>query len=259
MTYRVGTVAYLNAKPLTWALERGQVPEIEAVPAVPSRLAELLLAGDLHAAIVSSVLALRQPELALLPAAGCIAADGPVQSVLLFSRVHIAQIRSVALDTSSLTSVALIRVLLEARYGLRPDYLHRPPDLAAMLAEADAALIIGDPGLAQHFRGTKDPPAYEVMDLGRVWREWTGLPFVFAAWVAPRELAEGELPALLERGRALSADAIPEIAGAEAARLGLPVEVCRHYLEQVIRYEFGAREQEGLTLFGDKLKELDLL
>ncbi|NUQ01898.1 MAG: menaquinone biosynthesis protein [Armatimonadetes bacterium] len=257
MSYRVGTVAYLNAKPLTWALEQRQVPGIEAVPAVPSKLGAMLLAGELDAAIVSSVVALRNPELVILPEAGCIAADGPVQSVLLFSRCHIQQIRTVALDTSSLTSVALTEILLRLRYGLSPAFRPMPPDLPAMLSEADAALLIGDPGLAQYFRGP-EAAAYDVLDLGRAWREWTGLPFVFAAWVGPRRMLHGELPFLLRRGRAQSAAAIPEIARREGARLGLPESVCRHYLEHSIRYDFGPRERQGYELFGRYLAELGL-
>jgi len=249
MTYRVGTVAYLNAKPLTWAIERGLVEGLQAVPAVPSELGRQLLGGQLDAAIVSSIVAIEHPELALLPAAGCIAADGPVQSVLLFSRVHFSQIRSVALDTSSLTSVALTRLLLERKYGCRPEYQTMPPNLPRMLDACDAALLIGDPSLAQYFQGTQHPPAYDVLDLGRAWQAWTGLPFVFAAWVAPRKLAEGELPQRLGQAREQSRQAIPEIAAAEAARLRLPVEVCEHYLQQVIRYEFGEREWDGFLLF----------
>lgn len=249
MTYRVGTVAYLNAKPLTWAIEKGLIDGLAAVPAVPSELGRQLLGGQLDAAIVSSIVAIEHPELALLPAAGCISADGPVQSVLLFSRVHFTQIRSVALDTSSLTSVALTKLLLERKYGCRPSYRPMAPDLNAMLSACDAALLIGDPSLAQYFQGTQHPPAYDVLDLGRAWQAWTGLPFVFAAWVAPRRLAEGDLPRLLGEARSRSRAAIGEIAAAEAARLKLPADVCEHYLREVIRYEFGDREWAGFLEF----------
>ena len=255
MTYRVGTVAYLNAKPLTWAIEQGQVEGLEAVPAVPSELGRLLLNHELDAAIVSSIVAIEHPDLALLPEAGCISADGPVQSVLLFSRVHFTQIRTVALDTSSLTSVALTKLLLEQKYGCSPDYRPMAPDLNVMLATCDAALLIGDPSLAQYFQGIAHPPAYDVLDLGRAWQSWTGLPFVFAAWVAPRQLAEDGLPRLLGVARERSREAIPEIAAAEAARLDLPVEVCEHYLREVIRYEFGEREWAGYREFERRWRE----
>ena len=258
MTYRVGTVAYLNAKPLTWALEQGWIAGAEARPAVPSALASRLLAGELDAAIVSSVLAVREPTLSILPTAGCISADGPAQSVLLFSRVHIEQIRSVALDASSLASVALCRVLLEQRYRAKPDYHSMPPSLPQMLAACDAALLIGDPGLAQYIRGASGLPAYDVLDLGRAWHEWTGLPFVFAAWVAPHELVDSPLPALLEESRRRLLAVLPTIAAAEAERISLPEPVCRHYLEHVIRYEFGPREQQGFALFAEYVRGMGL-
>lgn len=257
MTYRVGVIDYLNARPLTWAIEQGLVDGLSGVSAVPSQLAELLAGGQVQAAIVSSVVALREPGLALLPEAGCIAADGPVQSVLLFSKVHVAQIRTVALDRSSLSSVALVRVLLELHHGLRPEYRSMAPHLGEMLAEADAALLIGDPGLAQYSRDLQQTPVYDVLDLGREWREWTGLPFVFAAWIAPRSLADSPLPGLLRRARELSGPCLEDIVADAVRRLGIPAEVCRHYLTTAIRYEFGDREREGYELFGQYLRRLD--
>ncbi len=257
MSFRIGVVAYLNAKPLTWAIERGEIAGAEPVPAVPSELARQLLAGELDAAIVSSVLPLREPRLAVLGECGCIAADGPVQSVLLFTRVHVEQIRSVSLDRSSLASVALTRVLLERRYGLRPVYRTAAPELHAMLAESDAALIIGDPGLAQYTRGRQADAAYDVLDLGRLWREWTGLPFVFALWVAAPRVDRTALSGVLRQALVASQARVAEIAAAESARLALPEEVCRHYLEHIVRYEFGEREQRGWQRFGELVRELD--
>jgi chorismate dehydratase len=256
MQYRIGVVSYMNAKPLTWALEHGQVPGVEVVLDVPSKLADELRAGRLDAAMLSSVVALREPRFRILAGAGCLAADGPVQSVLLFSKVHIPQIRSVALDTSSITSVALTRILLEQLHGLRPTYDHHPPDLPAMLADHDAALMIGDPGLAQYFRGEDPLAAYDVLDLGRAWRDWTGLPFVFAAWLARDEVNDG-LEAILREARELSKRQVPAIAAAEAARLNLPEGVCRFYLDHVMRYDLGEREQAGLARFAELVRQLD--
>lgn len=251
MNLRLGVVEYLNAKPLTWALERGQVPGAQAVLEVPSALAARLRAGELDAALVSSVVALESPDLVLLPEAGCLASDGPVQSVLLFSRVHLEQVTSVALDRGSLTSVALTRILLELRYGCRPRYQTLPPDLAAMLAAADAALLIGDPGLSQYVRNAGEPGPYDLVDLGREWRDWTGLPFVFAAWIARPEVDRERLTAVLRESRRRSREQIAAIAAEAAPRLRLSPAVCRHYLEHVMRYELGAREQAGLDRFGE--------
>jgi chorismate dehydratase len=250
-------VSYLNAKPLTWALERGEVPGVEVVLDVPAVLAARLEAGELDAAMLSAVVCLRDPRYRLLPAGGCIAADGPVQSVLLFSRVHVGQIRSVALDASSLMAEALTRVLLRFHYGLEPQYRTMAPDIDAMLADADAALLIGDPGLAQYFHPDHPLSAYDVLDLGRAWRDWTGLPFVFAAWQSRTHESGGELEALLAEARRRSAAQIPAIAAAEARRLGLNEGICRFYLDHVIRYELGERERAGLSLFADHLRRLE--
>lgn len=255
MSFRVGTVEYLNAKPLTWALERGEIPDVEVVSDVPARLAGMLLDGKLDAALVSSVVAIEDPEVRLAPAAGCIAADGPVQSVLLFSKVHIDQVRRVALDASSLASAQLLRVILERRYGLRPDYVTLSPDLPAMLADNDAALLIGDPGLSQYLAGAPLPGLYDVYDLGREWHEWTGLPFVFAGWSVRADDRPTELVKLLIKGRERSLRRIPEIAEDAAARLGLTAEVCRHYLTNVVHYEFGERERQGYELFATYVLE----
>lgn len=256
MSFRVGVVAYLNAKPLTWAIEQGQVAGVEAVLDVPSALAERLRAGELDAALVSSIVALESDDLVLLPEAGCLAADGPVQSVLLFSRVHLDQVSSVALDASSLTSIALTRILLEQRYGRRPSYTTMAPDLPAMLRVADAALLIGDPGLSQHVRNAGEAAPYDMIDLGREWHDWTGLPFVFAAWIARPGVDRARLGALLRKARRRSRSQIPAISAEAAPRLQLPLAVCHHYLEHVMRYDFGPREQAGLARFGELWRQL---
>jgi chorismate dehydratase len=257
MSYRIGVVSYLNAKPLTWAIEQGWCQPLAMVLDVPSRLAGQLRAGELDAAMLSAVVSLREPDFQVLPAGGCIAADGPVQSVLLFSKVNLGQIRSVALDTSSLTGQALTKVLLGQRYGLAPEYHALPPNLEAMLAEHDAALLIGDPGLAHYFRDDSRLQAYDVLDLGRAWRDWTGLPFVFATWQSRHQAPGGELDQLLGEARRRSTAEIPQIAAWAARDLGLPEGVCRFYLEHVIRYELGSRERDGLALFGQYLARLE--
>jgi chorismate dehydratase len=124
-----------------------------------------------------------------------------------------------------------------------------------MLAEHDAALLIGDPGLAHYFAQAAPTRLFDAIDLAHAWHDWTGLPFVFAAWLARR--ADAALVGLLRAARLRSHAAIPEIAACEAARLDLPEDVCRYYLEEVIRYELGPREEAGLAQFAAYLAELD--
>jgi chorismate dehydratase len=256
----LGVVPYLNAKPLVYALEKSPREDVTLVSEVPSRLAALLKQGDLDAALLSSWVCLAEPDLEPVPGLA-IASEGPVQSIKLFTKVHLSQVRRVALDTSSLTSVALTRILFQERFGLTPEYLDHPPDLAAMLRAADAALLIGDPGLVQHFRATQglDTPIFDVLDLGRAWTDWTGLPFVFAVWTARREVLSTSLPDILHQAHQESMALLPEIAAAESHRLGLPGEVCEYYLRYVIRYDLGERERAGLQRFGELARKVGIL
>ena len=157
---RIGVVSYLNAKPLTWALEAGLIPGVEVVSDVPSALGAELRAGRLDAAMLSAVVHVQDPTFQVVPSAGCVSADGPVQSVLLFSRVPLERVDSVALDTSSLCAAALTRVLFRLAWGREVTYEPMAPHLASMLAAHDAALIIGDPGLARY--AAQDTGHYQI-------------------------------------------------------------------------------------------------
>lgn len=239
--FRVGSVPYLNARPLVEGLraERG----IEFVEDVPSRLARDLDADRLDAALVSSVEALRHPERVIVPGL-CIASLGPVLSVKVFAHGDAKAARRVALDGASLTAAALTRIA----YGLileRPDVEFVPvgiaPDpTAASTDRVDATLVIGDKALALDREGA---PAW---DLGEAWTQWTGLPFVWAVWLAKDAGTARQLHPILtaayERGRErldAFADARPDL-GAEHAR---------RYLHHVMRYRLEQAELEGLRRF----------
>jgi len=243
---RYGSVPYLNAKPLLdgLAAEVGPV-RLE----VPARLVELLAAGELDVALAPVVAAFEHPSLVVVPA-GAIATHGPVESVLLFARVPLAEARVVGLDTSSRTSAALVRVLFHARWGGSPRFVERAPDPDLTQLAEDAALLIGDPALAARWAG---PPP---VDLGEAWTAWTGLPFVFAAWLARDAAAAREaLPPLLraaERGRAH----LRQIAAAGAARLGLDPARAEAYLRHNLSFRFGAEERAGLLRFEALFRDL---
>src|SRR5262249_13870780 len=147
MILRIGTVPYLNAEPLVAALhDRERFPNVLLRSLVPSRLLAALLEGDLDAALVSAAGVLPERGLRILPA-GCVAARGEVRSIRVFSRVPLEQVRCLALDASSRSGVALARLVFRCRYDADPDCVTMPPDLDAMLARADAAVLIGDPAL----------------------------------------------------------------------------------------------------------------
>lgn len=238
---RYASVPYLNAKPLLAGLEDDAGPVRLEVPAVLTRLLE---SGEVDVALAPIVASFEMPTLTIVEA-GAIATKGAVGSVLLFSKVPPGEARTVALDTSSRTSVALTRVLYRFRWNASPRFVARAPDPDLTRLDADAALLIGDPALIARWAG---PPP---VDLGHEWCEWTGLPFVFAAWLARSpeiaRLATSPLRRAAERGQAR----IDDLAAAGAADLGIDRTVSEDYLRRHLSFAFGAREREAVDRFRD--------
>jgi predicted solute-binding protein len=210
---------------------------------VPSECARRLASGAADIGIVPSIELTRQ-DLEIIPGAG-IASHGAVRSILLVTRRPVAAIRTLAADEGSRTSVELARVVLDRRYGAAPEIFSHPPDLDAMLAAADAALLIGDSALRV------DPARVNhiVLDLGAEWTAMTGLPMVFAVWagrpgsITP-EVAEAFL-ASCRFGRA----SFEDIVAREAPARHLPLDLVREYLARNVIYELGPAEDRGLRLF----------
>ncbi len=190
---RVGHIQFLNCLPLYWGLvHSGAVLDVELTKNTPDRLNEALAAGDLDIGPISLVEYLRHADdLVALPNLA-VGSDGPVLSVVLVSAVPLERIRSVALGSTSRTSVLLAQMLLEEQLGLDPSYTTMPPDLPGMLREADAAVLIGDVALRATYDAERagDSHPLRVVDLGAAWRAWSGLPMVFAIWAARRDFAQ---------------------------------------------------------------------
>lgn len=251
---RVGAVSYLNAKPLYYRL-CDFAPDVRLSMDVPGRLAEQLAAGSLDVALIPSVEYLRGvsrgyeivPDFA-------IAARGPVRSVKLFGRVPWPEVRRLALDAGSRTSQALAQIWLEARHGLRPDVVEELPlGVSALESTADAVLVIGD-------RAMKVPhePFHEVVDLAEAWVDLTGLPFVFALWVARGGVDLADLPAALERSRSEGLAHADDLARMHGPRLGLDFTTCYDYLTKVLSYDLGEPEIAGLRTFAQMAARLGL-
>jgi len=259
---RLGVIDYLNVAPVYDWIERrstreGGLPGIELVAGVPSAMNAALAAGAVDVSNVSSVAFGRRVDDWLLVPGLSVAAYGRVESVLLFSwhRDWAALDEgSVAMTSHSATSVALVRLLVEQRYGARPRYVTCEPDLEAMLAAHDAALLIGDHALREGslrrtVAGVGQP---FVFDLAAEWQAWTGLPFVFAVWAARADRAaavraSGALELLRESKRHGLAR-LDAIAADAARRLDLPLATCAAYL-RLLDYELGTRELAGLQAF----------
>jgi chorismate dehydratase len=252
MTFRIGCVPYLNAKPLIdWFHSPDCDANVEVIYTVPSELARQLRQNRLDVALVSTFELFRNSSLRIVPDIS-IAADGPVRSVRLFSCVPFPRIESVALDTSSLTSIALVRILLKERYGLTPRFILHPPDLNRMLSECDAALLIGDLKLF-------DTPATYILDLGAAWKEQTGLPFVYAAWLAREDAPGSALADILTRAKHWGVACLDALAQKWAARMSLPLDRVQDYFWRVMRYSLDARQWQGLRAFQQKCFEQGLI
>jgi chorismate dehydratase len=260
---RVGRIPYINCYPVYGGVDRGVVTlDAELVDGIPSVLNRLMAEGALDVSVISAVEYARDAARYLLLPDLAISCDGPVRSVMLFSRVPAANLtaRRVLVTRSSMTSVVLLELLFEHVWEARPHFVPADAEIAdlarAEQPEHDARLIIGDAALLLS-SGASDlarqyPYAY---DLGAAWKEWTGLPFVFAVWVALRSTPVEQslaLHAQLIRSRDWGLGHLGELASQASAATGVSRAAAREYLSGLdygLRYEHLA----GLTTFFGKL------
>jgi chorismate dehydratase len=217
---RLGHIQFINCLPLYYGMVKQDVLlDVDLVKAAPKDLATMLLGGELDVAPIPAIeYARHADELVLLPDIA-ISSDGEVQSILLLSKVPADQLsgRTVALANTSRTSQVLARVLLDKRWQASPSYVEMPPDLPAMLRDADAALLIGDEALRAYWERPEELFAY---DLGSVWTEWTGLPMVYAVWAARKDFAQQH----------------PESVRAVSDALTGSLAYCRSHLDDISEY-----------------------
>jgi predicted solute-binding protein len=210
---------------------------------VPSKCADLVAAAEVEIGNIPVIELFRQ-NLEMVPGVG-VATRGAVRSILLISKRPLAQIRTLAADSSSRTSVALTRIVLSRRYGVEPQIQACAPDLTSMLERADAALIIGDPALRI------DPPSlpYLVADLGQEWTEMTGLPMVFAVWAGHKRHITPAVITALNFSCRFGREHLEDIVKIDGAARGIPEALAREYLTTHIVNELGPKEYEGLQLY----------
>jgi len=246
---RVCAVSFLNTCPLVWGLQHGPQKDLFDLSfEIPSVCADRLAAGTADIGLVPVIEARRQ-RLAFVPGLG-IACNGPVRSILLVSHVPAPEIRTVAVDSSSRTSVALAEVVLRERFGVTAQLISHTPQLEAMLELADAALLIGDPALRFH----PDELPYHVYDLGQEWKWMTGLPMVFAVWAARAGVLEPEVMAVLHASYGFGRERMEEIISRESALRGFPEEVVRQYLTHYIHFALTAEFAKGMQRFLDSAR-----
>ncbi len=239
---RIGAVNYLNSKPLVYDLEQ-LAPCARVFYDLPSRLADSLAAGRLDVALIPSVEWFRGPDFKIVSDA-CVACRGPVLSVKLHFRVPPAEVSRVALDEGSRTSAALTQILLAELCNVHPEWEPLPIGCDAASTEADAVLLIGDRAIQ-----SIDGEFFEIWDLGERWLSWTGLPFVFAAWIARAGVDTAEVGSMLAAARDNGMRHLAAIAAREAPLLGVPTELAARYLSENLHFRLGQEERAGLARF----------
>jgi len=250
MRLRISAISYLNTAPLMWDFEHGDAGrQFDISYTLPSACARALAEGAADIGIIPAAAYTQIPGLQILPDV-TIASRRAVRSILLVSKQPIEKVRTVALDTSSLTSVALTKVLFERWLGGARTYTPMAPDIEQMLAECDAGLVIGDPALKI------DRSRYLTLDLAEEWIRHTGKPFVFAFWAvrggALREADSAlDLPTIFRdsRDHGLTPASLNQIAREWAPRFGLTEAEVHSYLTENIHYQLDSGCLEGLQLF----------
>src|SRR4051794_11299247 len=252
---RVGHIQFLNCLPIYWGLMRsGALLDVDLRKDTPDRLNTALVAGDLDIGPISLVEYLRHAdELLLLPNLA-VGSDGEVLSVNLISTRPLAELdgRPVALGSTSRTGVLLAQMLLAERYGAEPRYFRCPPDLAQMLMEADAGVLIGDPAL----RANHEAPArgLTVVDLAQEWKDWTGLPMVFAVWAVRKDFAAAhpgrvkDVHEAFQRSRDLCLGELDQVAESAARWEPFDAATLATYF-RALDFSLGDRQVAGIREF----------
>ena len=259
---RVGHIQFLNCLPIYWGLMRsGALIDVELYKDTPDRLSNALVAGDLDIGPISLVEYLRHAEELLLLPDLAVGSDGPVLSVNIVSTCPLTELDGarVALGSTSRTGVTLARLLLAERYGIEPEYFRCPPELTTMLLEAAAGVLIGDAALRALYEAPRR--GLRITDLGQAWREWTGLPMVFAFWAVRRDFAAAH-PGLVKdvheaflRSRDLCLAELDEVAEAGARWEPFDAATLATYF-RALDFSLGPRQVAGLREFARRAAPL---
>ena len=243
MKIRVSFSGYLNSAPLGWSFLHGPLRErFEVIESSPARCADYLARGQVDIALIPSIEYQRIPDLQVVPGIA-VAACGPVRSVLFVGHRE-REIRTVALDTNSRTSVVLLKLWLRSVLNLAPEFVPHGPDLPRMLERCDAALLIGDSALCL------PKGRYEVVDMAEAWVQWQAKPFVFALWACRAGVADTDgLVSVFQEARVWGLGMRSQIAGDYSRRLSLPAADLEDYLFRNVDYDLSDRHLEGLREF----------
>jgi len=259
----IGKIKYTNCWPMFHHFKPDALSQqARLVTEVPSILNRRMLEGSLDISPVSSfAFGYGAEQFVLLPDLS-VSSNGPVNSILLFSRKPLEQIRNgvIALTNTSATSVNLLKIIMAKAYGGNPTYWDSEPDLDLMMANSDAALLIGDNAISASWYNKE----FIVTDLGEVWKQWTGYGMTFAVWAVQRSFAEGRPELLTEVSRAFqeskrqSLRDLSSLVEEACSEIGGTREYWRHYFNN-LSYDFNEQMQNGLAMYFTYANELGLL
>lgn len=269
---RISIVEYLNTAPLVRGFTHGPLRgKYELSFTVPSECAEALRSAAVEVAIIPAIEYQRMPDLVILPNLS-IASKKSVRSLLLVSKKPIQEVTRIALDRSSRSTQALTRILCEKLWHVRPEFFEAAPDLRAMLEQADAALLIGDPALRlaiacasgdfvspASLAGLSQGVSLYIYDIVEKWRAMTGLPAVLAIWAARREAVTPELVEDFRDSLAFGLQHVDAISTEAAAEMSLPAADLRRYLLENIDYHLDEENLRGLARYYEFAAELGLI
>ena len=245
---RVGAVSYLNTKPLLFGIENSPViHEISLITEYPARIADMLLRDEIDIGLVPVAIIPQMKEYYINTRYG-IACDGPVASVCLFSDVPVQQVKKVMLDYHSRTSVLLAEILFERYWKQKPEFVAAGPDFISQIRGNTAAVVIGDLALQQR---SVSPYTF---DLGEAWKQMTGLPFVFAAWISNKKLD----PAWVQRFESANAFGIENISLVSQPVPEFQIDL-KEYYTRYLSYNLDEEKLNGLKLFLELLADRSLL
>lgn len=242
---RLAASSYLNSAPLVWSFKHGPLEgEVDLVEPVPAQCADLLAAGQVDVALIPAIEYQRIPDITLVPEV-CIASLQEVRSVILVSRhADLNSIRSVALDESSRTSAALVKIIFREFLGFEPQWISAPPNPERMLADNDAALLIGDPAMS-----FPREERFTVFDMATLWRRYTDLGFVFAMWAIASNAPDSAHSIDFRGVRDDGLSRIEEIIDFYQPLLGLSRVELKAYLRENISFALDNELSAGLELF----------
>jgi len=242
---RIAASSYLNTAPLIWSFINGSKQHAVELftDKAPARCAEMLASGEVHAALVPVIEYQRVPDIAIVPDV-CVGSHSAVRSVVIASKLNnLKKVKRVALDDSSRTSAALVKIIFREFLGFEPQWQISRPDLRSMLEHNDAALVIGDPAM-------KIPrDQFRVFDLATLWHDFTGLGFVFAMWMAGTNHAEQVRAIDFKAARDEGLAHLDEIAAGYGDKSILTPDAIKEYLTQNIAFQIDEEMRKGLELY----------